>query len=375
MRRAFPILAYAANVLLTAIWLLGFAAAFLNPTTYWLNGAAAVGLPFVTLALIPFVLWHVVRRRWIVLCLHVLAVILVIDRHWSIDRLRRPDARRGDFTLMTFNTPRHPDTEQAMHEMETLVRGVEPDMIGLQESIVFASKRDPNRIQAHAKFRTVVDSLRYTSIPPREGPPDASWVRWVQPVLSIHPIETQEQVTFDRDVAGWPTLKVLRTVMEYDGRRFAHYNIHLFTHGPSKPWNGEGKWYRPARWLQFFSEARTAFRIRAWQAEQIRRAVDKEAMPVIVSGDFNGTADNWSYHIISKGFVDSFRVAGSGWGATYHVGLPLLRIDFALFGPEFEVVRARVPSEYETRSDHLPLVVRFRWKLTEETETGNATTG
>jgi hypothetical protein len=187
----------------------------------------------------------------------------------------------------------------------------------------------------------------------------------VQPVLTIHPIESQEQYTFTRHAAGWPTLYVLRTVMEFDGRKFAHYNIHLFTHGPSKPWNGDGGWLRPDRWAQFLSEVRAAFRVRAWQAEQIRRVIDEESLPVILSGDFNGTADNWSYRLVSDGLQDAFRTAGDGWGATYHSNFPFLRIDFVLLGPEFEAVRARVAAEYATESDHLPLVVRFRWKEAE----------
>ena len=169
-------------------------------------------------------------------------------------------------------------------------------------------------------------------------------------------------MTFNRDVAGWPTLYVLRTIVEFDGRRFVHYNVHLFTHGRSKPWNGDGGLLQPQRWVQFLSEARTAFRVRAWQAEQIRRVIEQEALPVILSGDFNGTADNWSYRVLSDGLQDAFRSAGDGWGATYHSKFPLLRIDFVLLGPEFEPVRARVPGEYHAESDHLPLVVRFRWR-------------
>jgi hypothetical protein len=332
------------------------------PTTFWIGAVVAVGLPFVTLALIPFVFLHALRRNWLLMAIHLLVIVLVINRHWSVERLSKHAALRGDLTLMTFNTPRYPDTESAMKRIDALVSGVDPDLIGLQESVVWATRRNPEHLRSHRKFRNVVDSMGYATVPPRHGPEGVSWVRWVQPLLSRTPLISQDQFTFDRDVPGWPTLHVLRSELDLDGRRLAHYNIHLFTHGPSKPWNGDGDWLRLDRWVLFLAEARTSFRIRQWQAEQIRALIDDEQLPMILSGDFNGTADNWSYRLLARGLDDAFRVAGRGWGATYHASYPLLRIDFVLLGPEFDIVSARVPSEFETESDHRPLVVRFRWK-------------
>lgn len=362
MKRTFRHFWIGLNVVAGGLWLVGYVAAYVNPTYFWIGAILAVGLPFVSLALIPFAILHATRKRWLWFGLHFLAVCLAVNRHWSVDRLSLPDAMRGDRTLMTFNTPRHPDTDEAMQHVNDLVRGVQPDLIAIQESIVFASKSDPEKLRAHAKFRTVVDSMNYSAKPPTEGPEGASWVRWVQPVLSIDPIASQQQLTFGRDIPGWPTLYVLRTQMKYESRDMAHYNVHLFTYGPSKPWGGDGDWLRLDRWITFLSEVRTAFRVRAWQAEQVRNLIEKETLPVVVSGDFNGTADNWTYRHIARGLQDAFRVAGSGWGGTYHAKYPFLRIDFVLFGPEFEVVKAAVPYKYEVESDHRPLVARFRWR-------------
>lgn len=361
MKRTFRHFGIGLNVLAAALWVVGYCAAYINPSYFWIGAIVAVGLPFLTLALIPFAVLHAASGRWVWFGLHVVAVLLALNRQWSVDRLSRPEAMRGDKTVMTFNTPRRPDTEEAMRHVNALVRGVEPDVIAIQESIIFASRREPSRIRAHAKFKTVVDSMDYTAEPPRDGPEGASWVRWVQPVLSRVPIDSQDQLVFSRDIPGWPKLYVLRTQLRYDGRSMAHYNVHLFTYGPSKPWNGDGDWLQLDRWLRFLSQVRTAFRVRAWQAEQVRDLIRKESLPVIVTGDFNGTADNWTYHQIASGLQDAFRVAGRGWGGTYHAKYPLLRIDFVLIGPEFDVIRAGVPDRYPIDSDHRPLYARFRW--------------
>ncbi len=349
------------NIAVFLFWIAGFLAAYTPPSVFWVGAVVAIGLPALSVVLVGFGVLHAARRQWLLCCLNVAAVLLVVNRHWSIDRLSLPEARKGDLTLMTFNTPRYPDSEEEMRSVSALVEGVQPDLIGVQESVVWALKTDPSHIRTHAKFRTVVDSMHYATLPPRYGPEGASWVHWVQPLLSRRPIVRQEQYTFDKDLPGWPTLYVTRSELDLEGKPFAHYNIHLFTHGPSKPWNGDGDWMQWDRWIRFLSEARTSFRIREWQTEQIRELVKKERLPLVVSGDFNGTVDNWAYRRLSEDLQDAFRVAGEGWGATYHAKIPIFRIDFVLLGPEFEVVRARVPAEYVTESDHLPLVVRFRW--------------
>ena len=174
MKRISYALAFAANALLVALWLTGFLASYVNPTVFWVGAVLAVGLPFLTLGLVPFAVVHLLNRRWILFALHLVMVVLVLDRHWSIDRFSRPDARKGDWTLMTFNTPRYPETEEAQEQTYALVRGVQPTMIGLQEFSIWAARRDPTRVRAHLKFRDVVDSLGYDSIPPRDGPPDVN---------------------------------------------------------------------------------------------------------------------------------------------------------------------------------------------------------
>ena len=362
VKRTFRAVVLTKTVLILAICIAGYLAAYIRPGDYWIGALLAVGLPFAGLMLVPFLVLHLAARRWLWAGLCLGMIILVANRHWSFERFSRPEAERGDLTLMTFNVPRRPDDAASAKKVDAIVKGIKPDLIGLQESVIWAAKREPTKLLAHAKFRTTIDSLGYRTLPPRDGPPDVSWVRWSQPLLSLHPIVKQDQIVLERDIPGWPELEVLRTELKLDGRSLAHYNIHLFTYGPSKPWSRGGDWLSLDRWTTFLEEAKTSFRVRSWQADQIRKLLDKESLPIILSGDFNGTADNWSYHRISDGLQDAFRVAGDGWGATYHSQFPFLRIDFVLLDQSFEVVRGTVPSTYETSSDHRPLVVRFRWR-------------
>src|SRR5690625_5969033 len=80
--------------------------------------------------------------------------------------------------------------------------------------------------------------------------------------------------------------------------------------------------------------------------------IEAEDVPVIIAGDLNSTPNNLVYRRLADGRQDVFRRAGRGWGMTYHNRLPVVRIDFILVGPEWDVVDAYVPRVW--LSDHRP---------------------
>ena len=76
-------------------------------------------------------------------------------------------------------------------------------------------------------------------------------------------------------------------------------------------------------------------------------------IPTIVCGDFNDTPMSYTYHRLASGHKDSFADGGNGFGATYSVLWPLLRIDYILVPENVSCDRTtvtRVPY-----SDHYPV--------------------
>ena len=76
-------------------------------------------------------------------------------------------------------------------------------------------------------------------------------------------------------------------------------------------------------------------------------------LPSMVCGDFNDTPMSYTYHKLASGHKDSFADGGNGFGATYSVLWPLLRIDFILMPENVSCDRThitRVPY-----SDHYPV--------------------
>ena len=100
--------------------------------------------------------------------------------------------------------------------------------------------------------------------------------------------------------------------------------------------------------------------IRAEQAEQVKAHMDKSPYPVIIAGDLNDPPISYAYKTLSKGMNDTFKQKGRGFGTTWNGMIPLLRIDYILSDPaydirSFDIIKSNL-------SDHYPVKAVFELK-------------
>jgi len=352
--------------ILIGLFLLGYLAAYLDPRVFWWPQLIAAFLPY--LATVLFVVISVLivlhRRRPIRFLLYLMILALLAERFIEPNRwLTEPLATDQDLVVMTLNAPRHPETAKGAEEIVRLVLEHGVSVIGLQESGVFVSRRHPERLRAQIKFARLIDELGFHTVLPGPFASTERWVSWSQPVIATIPVISKQQIVYRYEMDDPRPLVASRSELEWQGQAFVQYNLHLHTHGSDKPWSTS--WREridPRFWLGYVRTVRHGYVRRAWQAERIRKDIERETLPVIITGDFNSTVHQWSFRHIAQGFQDTWAQGGSGWGGTYHVRLPILRIDYVLASPDWEIVSAQVLNTSPLVSNHRPVIARLRLK-------------
>ena len=91
---------------------------------------------------------------------------------------------------------------------------------------------------------------------------------------------------------------------------------------------------------------------RSEQVGAVHDHIKASTLPTMVCGDFNDTPMSYTYHRLAAGHKDSFADGGNGFGATYSLLWPLLRIDYIL--PPSNVSCDRTHITRVPYSDHYP---------------------
>lgn len=118
------------------------------------------------------------------------------------------------------------------------------------------------------------------------------------------------------------------------------------------------------RGVGLFTKMSYAWKIRAKQAQEVAELVQNSPHPILLCGDFNDTPISFAYQILSNGFLDAFREAGTGVGATYLGPMPNFRIDYILTSPKFNVQEfALWDKSLSTFSDHRILMSRVIYNV------------
>jgi endonuclease/exonuclease/phosphatase (EEP) superfamily protein YafD len=90
------------------------------------------------------------------------------------------------------------------------------------------------------------------------------------------------------------------------------------------------------------------------QVEAVLSDIENSPYEAIVAGDFNDTPMSYTYYRLKRGRKDSFVEAGKGFGATYALLRPFVRIDYVLVPESISVTSHDVGKVYF--SDHFPVI-------------------
>ena len=352
------------NLILLSIFVLAALAKFFRPENFWPGALVANFLPVIALFLFIFLLvaGKTKKRLWIFW--NFLALAYCIFSMWpAISAENVEDEVGNDLVIYTQNIPRHPEERDAQEAIYESVNLESPHIISVQESGVFSTVKEPGQGRVQKKLRILVDSLGYTAPPATRLDESGRWYNMQQPILTKLKVIDQTESKFVYDEDDYDPLFMTRSVLDWKGREVVIYNVHLRTYGRNKPWyHPEIHWFDWSFWQPFAEQIEEAYSTRSWQLDQILGIVDQETLPFLLVGDFNSSPYGWIYSKLSERFTDVFQKSSRGFGHTYHVGLPLVRIDYVFASSDWIAVSSNLAKENPLVSDHRPLVARVRLK-------------
>lgn len=342
--------------LMLAIAVGGLVARYVPPHRCWWLQLLAVGLPLLVVPLGVAALFAL-RASWTsVAIVNAVAMLWIGSRLVHID-LGSPAEGAPTLTVVSYNAGGFRESSAALRELHAEFGRVQPDLVAWQEVAVRRLKRPTGAVAAPRNLQSTAALLGHRvpqlDLGPigrgRNGPVSTS-LKAVAESVVLHP---------ESGSAGYSG-SITRTQLVWQGRPFALYNVHLHSFNERPRPSSWTAWLRPVVLRDALAAMKVAFLAQEREAVLLRATLDEEHLPYLVCGDLNNTSSNWAHAHIAEGLTDAFAAAGSGVGATYHPQRALVRIDYVLASPAWEVTNASVLPV--RASDHLPVLASLRWR-------------
>ena len=157
------------------------------------------------------------------------------------------------------------------------------------------------------------------------------------------------------------TNMALYTDLEFHGHLFRLYNVHLESNNISivsiikKLRRGYDEFSH--EFAQAHEKVKKSSSRRGSQVRALLDNISESGLPAVICGDVNDTPVSYCFRSLRSGRKDTFREAGRGFGATYRILWPLLRIDYVFVPENADVLEHRtLRRDY---SDHYPVITEI----------------
>ena len=325
-------LLFVVNSILAATLLVSFLTNFISPNTYSIFSFLSLGVPFLIIINIVFVIYWILKlKKQFLLSLFVLLLgYQNISKFYGISEkkiLLNDDLKIMSYNVRMFNLYNWIDEEQIDQKIYTFIKDKSPDILCIQEFHP-SKKLDIKYPYKHVKIRVNQNNFGHA-------------------IFSKHKIINSGSLNFSNSsnnaifadiIKGNDTLRV--------------YNVHL----ESLKINPKEETLSQENSEKLKIRVENAFKKQANQASLILQHQEKTKLKTVICGDFNNNAFSWVYHKLKSNKNDAFVEAGKGFGNTFDYRFPF-RIDFILTDENLKV------NNYKTYnikySDHFPIMARI----------------
>jgi endonuclease/exonuclease/phosphatase family metal-dependent hydrolase len=337
------------NIAAGLLFLLACCNGFLHPEKWWFIAMLAFFFPlFLVLLLVFLFFWLVAHPRyaWIsLLCLIIGWQNIHAFFGFSLAPHHFPKKDSGSIRVLTWNvrswdefSVKKPNGSAHRLPMLELIGKQDADILCFQE---FYEPADSSKSNIHYISRKLGFPYFFFS---RDYHNHLNKYETGSVIFSKYPVIATGQIHFDNDTLH-KRGSLIFTDLNINGKKIRVFTTHLQS-VLFKPKdfrnveiirNAEDSMLEASRSL--VKKLKFALGLRGFQADTVRRQLDKSPYPLIICGDFNDVPNSYVYFQIRGSLQDAFIKKCFGVGRSYIYIAPTLRIDYILPSKEFSVMQ------------------------------------
>lgn len=325
------------------ITVLGVLSSFFDPRHYDVIPFVGLFLPILLVIDLIICIYFILTRRVILFC--VATVVLVLGSVGAGYKLMnffntKINLTGGNIRVMTFNIG------------GDKIGGKDKDRDKLKEIAQFIKTEgiDILCIQEYPSHEKAFDSLKeYLNFLPFQVFTEKESDYLKIAIFSRFPIQNIKHILFDNSVNN-----AIFTDLIIDNRTVRLVSAHMQTTNLKERQIYSG-WKQPNTICQAISNLNSNLKMRASQANLIKKEINLSEFPIIFCGDMNDPPTSYTYKVIRSGLKDGFEECGRGIGHTFNGFFKLLRIDYVLYSKDFTGIKYNSPNK--PFSDHNPVIM------------------
>lgn len=347
------------NVLAALGMILSYLAPLINPAKVFLPALFGLAYPYILIVNLLFICYWLIRLKK-----EIFISIVVILIGWShlnnmvplnFKDAKIPDSSNPDqmfkalsYNVRGFDVYRWTSDPHVKNEIFDFIQKQKPDILCFQEYYTSDQRTDTHKANSNLLPALSQSAVYYSAGKNRNrGFGIATFSKYPIIKKSRIPFNSTSNAAMYTDILfRTDTIRVFNIHLQ--SIKFHEENYAFIDTASLKYSNKQMREIK-----EIGSRLRTAFTMRAEQAQMIANYIKDSPYPVVVMGDFNDTPQSYAYRRIRKGIEDAFRKAGRGFGNTYAGELPSFRIDYIMYSDPFIPYQfKRIKTDY---SDHFPI--------------------
>lgn len=332
------------STLLAIFTLFGLFGGSVNPATGTAMAMLVYVLPYLLIGNAVMLIYRLIRRDWIWLCISVVPLLCSIPYIGTIYQ-----------TGLFNSTPNSTGIKIATYNVEAFGR----EISGFKaEDILTEMKKQGVDIFCIQEYNEASGNKK-NSDSYKTYFPYMAVGRNDMAIYSRYPLEASEIIDFGRtnNSGMWADVNV-------NGQKIRIFNVHLETTGFNRTLHKIAKQEVQGTNIEnnaiikaIYGNYTRGMAVRAQQADQVAREIEHSDIPVIVCGDFNDVPYSYVYKTMLGELVDGFKECGKGFMYTMRERKFKVRIDYIFHSEELK--GETYYREKLNYSDHYPIFMKI----------------